>query len=117
LGGSISTVGQANTNAKEGFMSEEALRKFVEQLNTDAKFRERVSKDVVAGLAEFDLSPAEQVALTTNDEDALRRLGGGRIKVSPAEPQVLENWLSRLLCTRWFCGPLRTRDWQCPKHP
>jgi hypothetical protein len=26
-------------------------------------------------------------------------------------------WLSRLLCTRWFCGPPGTRDWQCPKKP
>jgi len=98
-------------------MSEEALRKFIERLNKDAGFRERLMKDVAAGLAEFELSPAEQVALATNDEDALRRLGGGQVQAGPAEPQRLENWLSRLLCTRWFCGPLRTRDWQCPKHP
>ena len=98
-------------------MSEEVLRRFIERLNNDPKFREKLTKDVAAALAEFDLTPAEQVALATNDEDALRRLGGGNVKVSPAEPQALENWLSRHLCTRWFCGPIRTRDWQCPKHP
>jgi hypothetical protein len=57
------------------------------------------------------------VALATNDEDALRRLAGGHVQVSPAEPQRLENWLSRLLCTSIFCGPPGTRDWQCPKQP
>jgi hypothetical protein len=98
-------------------MSEEALRKFIDRVNKDASFRERLTNDVPAALAEFELSPTEQVALATNDEDALRRLGGGHIQAAAAEPQRLENWLSRLLCTRWFCGPLRTRDWQCPKHP
>ena len=63
-------------------MSEEALRKFIDKINKDTAFRQRLTNDVAAGLAEFELSPAEQVALATNDEDALRRLAGGHVVVS-----------------------------------
>ena len=57
-------------------MSEESLRLFLEQLSGDAAFVERVKANPAEALGEFDLSPAERVALTSNDEDGLRRLAG-----------------------------------------
>jgi hypothetical protein len=57
-------------------MSEEALRRFMDRLNSDTGFRDSVQQDPAGALAEFGLSPAERVALASNDEDALRRLAG-----------------------------------------
>jgi len=57
-------------------MSEESLQRLLEQLAHDAAFVERLKADPAAALGDFDLSPAERVALATNDEDGLRRLSG-----------------------------------------
>ncbi len=95
-------------------MAEKELRRLLDRLNGDARFRERFQRDIPGGLAEFAFSPTQRVALAANDEDALRRLAA-----TPADIKVdaLGGWLSRLLCSRWFCGPGGTRDWQCPKKP
>ena len=95
-------------------MPEKELRRLLDRLNGDAAFRERFRRDVPGGLAELAFSPTYRVALSATDEDALRRIPGadGGIQVD-----ALWKWVSRLLCTRWFCGPPRTRDWQCPKQP
>jgi hypothetical protein len=57
-------------------MSEESLRQFLDRLNGDAAFVERLKANPGEALAEFDLSQTERVALATNDEDSLRRLAG-----------------------------------------
>jgi hypothetical protein len=60
-------------------MSEQALRAFMDKLLSDEMFRERVNHDANAVVDEFDLSPAERAALSSNDEDALRRLVGAEV--------------------------------------
>jgi hypothetical protein len=55
-------------------MSEADLRKFVERLNSDDSYREKVGEDIEAVLDEYELSAAELAAVGTGDEDALRRL-------------------------------------------
>ena len=60
-------------------MSEQALRAFMDKLLSDEEFRDRVSNDANAVVDEFDLSPAERAALSSNDEDALRRLVGAEV--------------------------------------
>jgi hypothetical protein len=97
-------------------MTEESLRDFVDQLNQNLGFRARVQQDAASALAEFGFSPAEQVALASNDEDALRRLPGAEVQESVAA-KCLWSWITRHLCTWAFCGPPGTRDWQCPKKP
>ena len=97
-------------------MTEEFLHTFVERLRDDAGFRGRLRRDVTTALAELDLSVPEQAALTSNDEDALRRLPGAAIQdASPAK--CFWSWVTRHICTWIFCGPPGTRDWQCPKKP
>jgi hypothetical protein len=61
---------------RQNHMSEEALRRFLARLKEDAAFRESMVSDPENALVEFELSPAERVAITSNDEDALRRLAG-----------------------------------------
>jgi hypothetical protein len=51
----------------------------LKQLNEDAFFRESVQTDPKGAVARFGLSPAEQVALSSGDEDALRRLTGSDV--------------------------------------
>jgi hypothetical protein len=57
-------------------MSEESLRQFLDRLNGDEAFVERLRANPGDALAAFDLSPTERMALATNDEDSLRRLAG-----------------------------------------
>lgn len=57
-------------------MSEATLQQFLERLNGDAAYRESVEADPEAAITALGLSPAEQAALTSGDEDALRRLAG-----------------------------------------
>jgi hypothetical protein len=57
-------------------MSEETLRRLLERLHDDAAFVEHLKVNPEETLREFELSPTEQFALTSNDEDALRRLAG-----------------------------------------
>jgi hypothetical protein len=81
-------------------MSEEFLRQLLERLNSDAEFRERVQNDWESIVEEFDLSPAELVALGTNDEDALRRLAGAEVAAyRGADPIVY----IRTLVTCYWC--------------
>jgi|tagenome__1003787_1003787.scaffolds.fasta_scaffold20937929_2 hypothetical protein len=96
-------------------MPEQEFRTLLDRLNGDAGFRQRFQRDVPAGLGELALSPTLRLALAANDEDSLRRMVHTDVGVRAGA--VGRNWLSRLLCTRWFCGPPGTRDWQCPKSP
>jgi hypothetical protein len=57
-------------------LTEETVQRFMARLDADAAFRDRVQQDAASAFTEFGLSPAEQAALTGNDEDALRRLTG-----------------------------------------
>jgi hypothetical protein len=50
-------------------------------------------------IGEFDLSPAELAAISTQDEDALRRLAGGEVKIGG---QNLGFYTTNLICT-WLC--------------
>jgi len=52
------------------------LRRFLERLNNDEAFKQNLREDPASVLAEFELSPTEQMAIGTGDEDALRRLCG-----------------------------------------
>lgn len=58
-------------------MSEETLRRFIQRLNEDETFRDGVQADPESAFAAWGLSPAEQAALSSGDEDMLRRLAGG----------------------------------------
>jgi len=60
-------------------MSEEALKRFIDRVNNDEAFAEKVRGDWVAVIDESGLSPAELTALGTQDEDALRRLMGAEV--------------------------------------
>jgi hypothetical protein len=101
-------------------MSEESLRRFMERLNADAAFRDTVQRDVAAAFAEFEISPAEQVALACNDEDALRRLAGADVQAYAAPGTGLpaggeagvEAKTFWFLCTSIFCGNV-TRNYEC----
>ncbi len=57
-------------------MPEESLRRFLERLNSDTAFVERLKANPGEALEGYEFSPTEQVALATNDEDGLRRLTG-----------------------------------------
>lgn len=86
------------------------LDPLLDRLNADADYRARFTEDPARELAALELAPSQRAALTATDEDSLRRL-------SPASPPVQRTWFSRLLCSRWFCGPPGTRDFDCPKKP
>jgi hypothetical protein len=60
-------------------VSEEALRRVLERIDEDEAFRTRMKDDWEDAIDELDLSPAELVALSTQDEDALRRLVGADV--------------------------------------
>jgi hypothetical protein len=91
-------------------MTEESLTKFLERVNGDASFRERVHQDPAGALAEFDLRQPEQVALASSDEDMLRRLASARVQ----EDARFWTWVKKGL-SRLFCGPGGTRSWECPE--
>jgi hypothetical protein len=57
-------------------VSEESLRLLLEKLQSDEKFRQAMIDDPTTATETFDLSSTEIEALASNDEDALRRLGG-----------------------------------------
>jgi hypothetical protein len=64
---------------KEKTMSEQTLQRFLSRLNEDAAFRESAAADPEGAFAAMGLSSAEQAALTTGDEDTLRRMTGGDV--------------------------------------
>ena len=82
-------------------MSEKTLRKFLKRLDTDKKFRKMLydQRDWAPLIKELDLSPAELAAISTQDEDALRRLAGGEVKIAG---QNLGFWTTNLICS-WLC--------------
>jgi hypothetical protein len=65
-------------------MSEKTLRKVLKRLDTDRKFRKSLydQRDWASIINKLDLSPAELAAISTQDEDALRRLAGGEVKIA-----------------------------------
>ena len=87
-------------------MSEETLRRFLERLNTDAAFRESARQNPATALDEFELSAAEQAALATNDEDALRRLAGSDVSGFLAPGGAGAGAGTGIdVSIFWFCGP------------
>ncbi len=60
-------------------MSESTLRRFLERLNEDAVFLDSAVANPEGAFAQFGLSQAERVAITSGDEDALRRLTGADV--------------------------------------
>ena len=60
-------------------MSEETLQRFLERLNSDEGFKQRLQTDWYNVIGELELSPAELAAVATEDEDALRRLAGAEV--------------------------------------
>jgi hypothetical protein len=73
-------------------MSEQTLLRFLNRLNEDPAFRESAAADPEGAFAAMGLSSAEQAALTTGDEDALRRMSGG---------DVAGYWISVTTVTRY----------------
>jgi len=57
-------------------MSDTTLRNLIDRINSDESFRAALMSDPDNALQGYQLTPAEVVALGTNDEDALRRLAG-----------------------------------------
>jgi hypothetical protein len=60
-------------------MSEDTLRKLVERANKDEAFRKELNEDPLNVIRNAGLSPAEELAIISRDEDALRRLLGGNV--------------------------------------
>jgi hypothetical protein len=96
-------------------MSEETLRRFLEQLNADASFRGRMQEDAAGAFAEFDLSPVEQMAIMSGDEDALRRLTGLDVSGYAGQPETAVGSATCGWCGTINCpvlpGPLPLRRW------
>jgi hypothetical protein len=89
-------------------MSERTLRNFLARLDTDKKFRKSLydQRDWASIIGELDLSPAELAAISTQDEDALRRLSGGEVKIAG---QNLGFFTTNLVCSYLcFCLPFVT---------
>lgn len=91
-------------------MTEDTLTRFVERLNEDPTFRRTAQRDPAGALAQFDPRRAEQVARASEGEDALRRLAETRVQ----EQARIWTWIKKQ-ASRLFCGPGRTRSWECPK--
>jgi hypothetical protein len=76
-------------------MSEETLARFLERVNTDTEFREKLKENWEEVIAELDeLSPAELIAISTQDEDALRRLVNADVTA-----YSLNFYTTQLVCT------------------
>jgi hypothetical protein len=82
-------------------MSEKTLRKVLDRLDSDKTFRESLKdqKYWPQAIKELDLSPAELAAISTQDEDALRRLAGGEVTIAG---QNLGFYTTNLICS-WLC--------------
>jgi hypothetical protein len=63
-------------------MSAEGLRSLLEALENDEAVNERFQKDPGAVVRGYELSPPEELAVYTADEDAVRRLLGSEAEVS-----------------------------------
>lgn len=57
-------------------MSDKTLLRFLERLNTDSAFLENAVANPEGAFAAFGLTGAEQAAIRSGDEDALRRMTG-----------------------------------------
>jgi hypothetical protein len=79
-------------------MSERTLRNFLARLDSDKKFRKSLydQRDWESIVRDLDLSPAELAAISTQDEDALRRLAGGEVKIAG---QNLGFYTTNFICT------------------
>jgi hypothetical protein len=60
-------------------MSESTLLRFLERLNEDAAFLDSAVANPEGAFAAFGLSAAERTAITSGDEDALRRMTGADV--------------------------------------
>lgn len=95
-------------------MPRQEIDGLLDRLNGDAGFRARFAADIPAALTELELSHAHRMALVSTDEDALRRLS----VAGQSEIEILALW-SRIkrVFSRLFCGPGKTRSWECKKDP
>jgi hypothetical protein len=93
---------------KETTMSEEALKKIIERANKDQAFKKKLEEDPLAAVKDLGLSPAEETAIATGDEDALRRLVG-------ADVQGFWILVTVACATRVNCP--NTRPPACPETP
>jgi hypothetical protein len=96
-------------------MADRESLKLLERLNTDRAFRGRFEIDASGALAELAFTPSRLAAITSTDEDSLRRFAGAG--VVGVECGRVKSWFTRHLCTWIFCGPPGTRDWQCKNKP
>jgi hypothetical protein len=81
-------------------MSEESLRRFLERLNGDAAFVERLKANPGEVLAGFELSATERIALGTNDADGLRRLAGQDVAGFDAVRGTQSHGLAGAVCAQ-----------------
>jgi len=70
----------------------------MERVSTDDAFRSRMKDDWQDAIGELDLSASELAAISTQDEDALRRLAG----VDVAGFVQNSFWGTDLICS-WLC--------------
>jgi hypothetical protein len=89
-------------------VSEDALRRLLERLNSEPGFRDRLQEDWERAVEEFDLSPSEFVALATGDEDALRRLSGAEVAAHAGA--VGEVAIRTLVSCYWCPAPAPPRN-------
>jgi hypothetical protein len=115
-------------------MSEEALQRVLERLNADPELRDRLENDWENVIGELGLSPTEVMALSTADEDALRRLAGAEVGafgyyggldfarvfpsgdciVQPAQPAVGADRFTTMGCGAERFTDLFTDPWRGP---
>lgn len=60
-------------------MSEQTLLRFLDRLNGDEAFRESAVENPESAFAAFGLSSSERAAITSGNEDALRRMTGADV--------------------------------------
>jgi hypothetical protein len=93
-------------------MSEKTLRKVLQKLNKDEAFRDKLRNDWQNALDDLDLSPAEAAALSSQDEDALRRLVGSDV-TALQQGFFGTDFICSLLCITTLDTRGSTRD-TCP---
>ena len=91
-------------------MNEEILTEIIERINSDPQFRADVQTDPITSLSVYQLRDGP--ANIAVDEDALRRLSSVKID----QDARFWTWVKKQ-ASRLFCGPGKTRSWECPSAP
>ena len=102
-------------------MKDSVALDLLDAINRDPDYRELIKTDLDASLLRLGFDTATRNHLVATDEDALRRLVEWSVEPaadSGAAPgSVVKTWITRHICTRWFCGPGKTRSWECKTAP